>query len=452
DAGFPAAPLSGDVPQNQRERTIEALRRGRIKLIVATDVAARGIDVKSISHVFNFDVPEDTEVYIHRIGRTGRAGRTGEAVLFVENRQRRLLQNIERATGHPIEKMELPTAEQVQALQLERFGEQLKERLTRKSKADEEAPKPPALRGFIEEICNETGRDPFDVAAFLVGPAMNAAAGGSGTQPVGVRGRDAKNARPAERSSRSDRDNCPTPRAPMGGQAEPYRVAVGRADGVRAGHLVGAIANETGLDGQDINAIRIFDSHSTLTLPTGMPSEVFDILQRTTVLGKPLRIRRQDQRSDGGGYGQPSHRPSGPPRQAMNAEGHKVRLRKTEIKASASPSPDENNKPRFKVKFKPPTSGQGKPKFAAKSKSKDKTKPKGKFKARNAGNNADPGNSKSAKKYKASAGGGGSKSGKVGTNSPGHRSSPGTHSLSPAPFAGGKKKPIRRNKRVRPKS
>ncbi|MEM7624000.1 MAG: DEAD/DEAH box helicase [Planctomycetota bacterium] len=455
DAGFPAAALSGDVPQAQRERTIEALRRGRLKLVVATDVAARGIDVKSISHVFNFDVPEDTEVYIHRIGRTGRAGRTGEAVLFVENRQRRLLQNIERATGHPIEKMELPTAAQVHALQLERFGNRLKERLTRKAKGDDK-PEPAALRGFIEQICAETGRDAADVAAFLVGPAMNAVMGGGTNRPEDSRGNASDSAREQERPSRRDRGDRPAPRKPMGGASEKYRVAVGRADGVRAGHLVGAIANETGLDGQDINAVRIFDSYSTLELPAEMPGSVFEILQRTTVLGKPLRIRRDHARGESGSYGKPSHRPSGPPRHSMNTEAQKHRPRGT---PDALPPTDQgaaasDGKPRFKAKFKL-NSGSGRPKFAAKTKLKDKPKARDKFKAQATTHPKASANGKPTKNFKAVGkptkpnGLAGAKP-KAKSKSGGKPS--GGHSLTPAPFAGGKQKPRRPNKRARPKS
>ncbi|MEM6854435.1 MAG: DEAD/DEAH box helicase, partial [Planctomycetota bacterium] len=416
DAGFPAAPLSGDVPQHQRERTIEALRRGRLKLVVATDVAARGIDVESISHVFNFDVPEDSEAYIHRIGRTGRAGRTGEAILFVENRQRRLLLNIERATGKPIEKMHLPTQADVHALQLERFGDQLKERLTRKTKPDGEIDDRPAkLRGFIEEVCEATGRDAADVAAFLVGPAMASVLGG--TKATNASSPSSERSRPershASGNERFDRKDRPAPRRPIGGQGQMYRVAVGRADGVRAGHLVGAIANETGLDGQDINKIRIFDSYSTLELPAGMPGNVFDLLQRLTVLGKPLRIKPASPSPEShhapAKRHPPKHQPiHHPPRSADSAKPQPKPKGKFKPKGQFSPPPGEA-KP-FK-KFKP----GAKPKPAA-SKPTQRTKPAG-----NPGSGVKP-------------------------KSPGNKSSD-SHSLSPAPFAGGGKKPIRPNKK-----
>jgi len=484
DAGIPAAPLSGDVPQNQRERTIEALRKGRLKIVVATDVAARGIDVKSITHVFNYDVPEDTEAYIHRIGRTGRAGRTGEAILFVENRQRHHLRNIERATGRPIEKMELPTEADVHAIQLERFGDQFKKRLARKDGSAE----PAALRSFIEEICEETGRDALDVAAYLVGPAMSAVAGGGNTASSsfqetpgqGSKGQGSFGGNTSGGASRGrpDRGERPAARAPMGGASEIYRVAVGRTDGVRAGHLVGAIANETGLDGQDIGGIRIFDSYCTVELPAGMPKNVFEMLQRTTVLGKPLRIRRADDRSEVGPQNKRPHRPSAPPRPAPenhhsgnhHAAGHRAAsgasasgggyprkpfgatAHATAASASASATPiPADEKPRFKVKFVPQTPAAGKAKAASKPKAKvkGKFKPKGKF---NASASAE---GKPFKKFKAAAKPkpGGGKANKPGggvkPRSAGKAKKDGPHSLAPAPFSGGRGKPVRLNKRPR---
>lgn len=282
EAGFPAAPLSGDIAQHQRERTIEALRSGKLKLVVATDVAARGIDVQSITHVFNYDIPEDTEAYIHRIGRTGRAGRTGEAILFVENRQRRLLQNIERATGSTIEKMQLPSAEDIQALQLAQFADKLKDRLAYKG----DAPKPAALRSFIQDICDHTGRDPLDVAAFLVGPAMKSMVG---TPPTQTTPPDRK--KPIARASSPTNTSASTigfdPHASM----DKFKVDVGSDDGIEVGNLVGAIANEAGIDGKAIGSVRVFKAYSTVELPAGMPERIFDLLQRTQVKGKPLNLQ-----------------------------------------------------------------------------------------------------------------------------------------------------------------
>jgi ATP-dependent RNA helicase DeaD len=362
DAGFPAAPLSGDIAQNQRERTIDALRRGKLKLVVATDVAARGIDVKSISHVFNFDVPEDTEAYIHRIGRTGRAGREGEAILFVENRQRRLLLNIERATGTTIEKMEIPSAEDIHQLQLERFAEQLKKRLAFKG----DTPKPAALRDYIEAICVETGRDALDVAAYLVGPAMKTAIGSAPTQTTAI---------PERRPPRDDRD------APRGGRSsnlntapgrfETYRVAVGGADGAQAGNLVGAIANEAGIDGKAIGAIRIYPSYSTVELPEGMPDRVLALLQNTKVKGKPLRMERHQP----GGWSKPAGR--------SNDRGEPPKRRdKAKPKPDKKPKPEKVSKHRKGPSKPKPKKGKtdkskpGKAAFKAKQKFKAKGKPK----------------------------------------------------------------------------
>ncbi|MFK7790366.1 MAG: DEAD/DEAH box helicase [Phycisphaeraceae bacterium] len=359
EAGFPAAPLSGDIAQSQRERTIEALRKGKLKLVVATDVAARGIDVKSISHVFNFDVPEDTEAYIHRIGRTGRAGRTGEAILFVENRQRRLLQNIERATGSTIEKMEMPTAEDIQALQLNRFAEQLKERLAFKG----EKPKPAALRSFIEQICLDTGRDAIDIAAYLVGPAMKSTVGNAPTV-------SAEAPKPRPSAGRQEYSAPPSNFKRMPDAFEKYRVAVGGDDGVEVGNLVGAIANEAGIDGKAIGSVRIFKSHSTVELPPGMPAKILSLLQRTKVKGKALEL----QLFKPGSWSSPSSEgasASPKPRQFeknKKPSTHRKGAGKPKSKSATNDKPSKSKpakgavKNKGKIKFKNKTKGKNKPK------------------------------------------------------------------------------------------
>ena len=352
EAGYPAAPLSGDVAQSQRERTIDALRRGRLKLVVATDVAARGIDVQSITHVFNFDVPHDTEAYIHRIGRTGRAGRTGEAVLFVENRQRRLLQNIERATGKTIEKMELPSAEQVHNLQLERFAEQLKERLAFKG----DAPKPAALRGYIDQICLETGRDAADVAAYLVGPAMTTSFHAAPTKGT---------AAPAPEARRTERHE--PARAPRGWstqEVQTYRVAVGRDHGVQPGNLVGAIANEAGLDGTSIGNIQIFETSSTVELPAGMPAATLRHLANATVMGRPLRMTLEQGRPPA---------PSKPTYKSSRKPGAKAAK---PFAASSKTSKHRKGKPKPKPHKKAKAAPKGNAKTAATFKPKPKKKTK----------------------------------------------------------------------------
>ena len=366
DAGFPAAPLSGDIPQNQRERTIDALRQGKLKLVVATDVAARGIDVKSITHVFNFDVPEDTEAYIHRIGRTGRAGRTGEAILFVENRQRRLLQNIERATGKTIEKMDMPSAEDIHQLQLDRFADKLKERLAFKG----DKPKPAALRDYIEQICVETGRDALDVAAYLVGPAMKSAVGSAPTQTSAAPSKRQPD-RDMPRGGRSSNLNT----AP--GRFEKYRVAVGGDDGVEVGNLVGAIANEAGIDGKAIGSVRIFKAYSTVELPEGMPARVLTLLQKTNVKGKPLKMqlfkpgawsKPSGDSTDSAPKFKPKFKPKSKPKKADKPE-----------KASKHRKGAAKAKP---AKGKPGKPGKAAAKGKPKPKGKAKPKPKGKAKAK----------------------------------------------------------------------
>lgn len=361
DAGYPAAPLSGDVPQSQRERTIHALRKGKLKLVVATDVAARGIDVQSITHVFNFDVPHDTEAYIHRIGRTGRAGRTGEAVLFVENRQRRLLQNIERATGKTIEKMELPTAEDVHNLQLERFADSLKERLAFKG----DKPKPAALRDYIEQICAETGRDAIDVAAYLVGPAMS-------TNFQSTPATDTSS--PPRSASYSERSAPERPQRGWPNQAtDTYRVAVGRDHGVQPGNLVGAIANEAGIDGKAIGNIQIGGTTSTVELPTGMSAATLKKLGKATVMGRPMRLALDQGQASS--PGKPVYRKvtkattktSKASTPSAKASSH--RKGKTNPKAATKSAGEKKSK-------KSKTSSKSKAKFSAKGNTKSKPKPK----------------------------------------------------------------------------
>ena len=305
-------------------------------------------------------MPEDTEAYIHRIGRTGRAGRTGEAILFVENRQRRLLQNIERATGKTIEKMDMPTAEDIHQLQLERFAEKLKERLAFKG----DAPKPAALRGYIEQVCIETGRDALDVAAYLVGPAMKSTVGSTPTTKVA----SAPKPPTANATARGGRSSnlSTTP-----GRFEKYRVAVGGDDGVEVGNLVGAIANEAGIDGKAIGSVRIFKAYSTVELPEGMPANILALLQNTKVKGKPLRMQ----------LFKPGTWSTPPGDSATPAQ----------IKPKPKPKPKKADKPekvskhrkgasKKKTKTKPKITKKKFVKKAAKGKAKLKTKPKGKGK------------------------------------------------------------------------
>ena len=285
--GFAAAALNGDLQQAQRERTIAQLKSGAIDILVATDVAARGLDVDRISHVVNFDVPHDTESYVHRIGRTGRAGRSGEAILFIAPRERNMLRIIERATRQPIEAMNLPTMDDVNQRRITRFKERVALALASGAAT--------SYRGVVEDFARESGADIVDVAAALASLAQ-------GTTPLILSGKRAHGDEAAatatneDRSHRTERPHhAATERPRPGGRKgarfgpqETYRLEVGRAHGVQPGNIVGALANEADLDGSQINGIDIQEDHTFVRLPAGMPPEVLERLQRVRVKGRPL--------------------------------------------------------------------------------------------------------------------------------------------------------------------
>ena len=297
--GFAAAALNGDMQQAERERTIAQLKSGHIDILVATDVAARGLDVERISHVVNFDVPYDTESYIHRIGRTGRAGRSGEAILFIAPRERNMLQLIERATRQPIEPMDLPTIADVNATRVAKFKRRVTE-LMEQGVAD-------VYRGIVEEIVRDAGANLSDVAAALAALAqgktpllMERATPATPHEAHGSRGPHDSNEPRKPRESRERREpDSRDARQPRTGRFAPqdsYRLEVGRLHGVQAGNIVGAIANEAGLDGSEINGIKVREDHTLVRLPTGMPPEVLARLARVQVRGRPLAISRLDPR------------------------------------------------------------------------------------------------------------------------------------------------------------
>jgi len=367
--GFAAAAINGDIVQAQRERTIQQLRDGQLDILVATDVAARGLDVERISHVLNFDIPYDTEAYVHRIGRTGRAGRSGEAILFVTPREKRMLQAIERATRQPIEEMRLPTVEAVNDRRVAKFKQRIADALA----GEELGP----FRQLVEQFEQEHDVPARDIAAALARlaqgkeplllqpPQRSSPAdfgrgarepkpferarghGGEDRSRESAPGRHARDDRAAfaarakprdttrasghapapgtahaphvphhhdgaartagrsetrpprshheegrrdERATRARREERPRGKPEAG--FETFRIEVGHDHGVQPGNIVGAIANEAGLDSKNIGRVDIRDDHSLVDLPEGMPAEIFKHLKKVWVSGQQLRITR----------------------------------------------------------------------------------------------------------------------------------------------------------------
>jgi ATP-dependent RNA helicase DeaD len=286
--GFAAAALNGDIPQPQRERTVARLKAGQIDILVATDVAARGLDVERIGHVVNYDVPYDTESYVHRIGRTGRAGRKGEAILFIAPRERNMLRAIERATRQAIEPMNLPSVDTVNALRIGKFKKAISDTVA----TGDGAP----YRPILEQLEAETGLPLIDIAAAL---ALLAQGGtplllaGKPERPVELAHATnaAERARSNDRERPSERDSKPPGRS-AAGQMETFRIEVGSVHGIKPGNIVGAIANESGIEGVHIGRVDIREDHSYVDLPEGMPKQVFKDLQKVRVAGRELRISR----------------------------------------------------------------------------------------------------------------------------------------------------------------
>ena len=306
--GFAAAPLNGDIPQPQRERTVARLKAGQIDIVVATDVAARGLDVERIGHVVNYDVPYDTESYVHRIGRTGRAGRKGEAILFIAPRERNMLRAIERATRQVIEPMNLPTVDTVNALRIAKFKQRVIETVPSGAAG--------AFRPILEQLEAETGLPLIDIAAALASLSQ-------GTTPLLLAGKPERPPEtyaperphalskglsaerapsasgraprvPAPQAAPADAESARSrkPKTTAAGLMETFRIEVGSVHGIKPGNIVGAIANEAGIEGVHIGRVDIREDHSYVDLPEGMPKEIFKELQKVRVVGRELRISR----------------------------------------------------------------------------------------------------------------------------------------------------------------
>jgi ATP-dependent RNA helicase DeaD len=390
--GFAAAPLNGDIPQPLRERTVARLKAGQVDILVATDVAARGLDVERIGHVINYDVPYDTESYVHRIGRTGRAGRNGEAILFIAPRERNMLRAIERATRQTIEPMNLPSMDAVNALRIGKFKKAISETVASGEGG--------VYRPVLEQLEAETGLPLIDIAAALALLAQGSTPlllAGKPERPVefqapsdrmrphererpsarererpiererapererpGERERPIERERPSERERASERerpserDRAPererpgerdrpthdTPSArdtkPHGKSAarqmETFRIEVGSVHGIKPGNIVGAIANESGIEGVHIGRVDIREDHSYVDLPEGMPKPVFKDLQKVRIVGRELRISRvaekppKPPRDTAGRH--TLVKPAGSPRrEGVTAERKKIRKR-----------------------------------------------------------------------------------------------------------------------------
>jgi ATP-dependent RNA helicase DeaD len=291
--GFAAAALNGDVPQPMRERIVQRFKDGELDILVATDVAARGLDVERVSHVVNYDIPTDTESYVHRIGRTGRAGRSGEAILFVTPRERHLLRAIERATRQPIEVMGLPGAAAINDRRIDRFMQ----RITAARELNDIAP----YRQLIERYEQMHGVPAVDIAAALARMVQ-------GKHPLLLNPADdpPPAAAPSAARERSEgkrepaRERAPitTPRPPRAAGETPalalWRIAVGRDHGAEVRQIVGAIANEAGLERAEIGRIVLRGPCSFVELPADLDPERQSVLQRTRVAGRPLRLERAD--------------------------------------------------------------------------------------------------------------------------------------------------------------
>ncbi|MBH0131344.1 DEAD/DEAH box helicase [Salinibacterium sp. NK8237] len=299
--GYSAAAISGDVAQAQRERTVNQLKSGKLDILVATDVAARGLDVDRISHVVNFDIPVDTESYVHRIGRTGRAGRSGSAISFVTPRERRLLTAIEKATRQPLTQMQLPSVEDVNSTRLTRFDDAITEALNQQ-------PRISAFRDIIAHYVEHHDIPEADVAAALAVVAQ-------GETPLLLSAEEERAQRFIERDDRKARNDRPERGGERGGDrggdrperrprsTKPmaaYRIEVGKRHRVEPRQIVGALANEGGLSRDDFGHIQIRPDFSLVELPADMSKDVLERLRDTRISGKLIEIA-PDRKANGGG-------------------------------------------------------------------------------------------------------------------------------------------------------
>jgi len=333
--GYDSAALNGDIPQAQRERTVQQLKKGQLDILVATDVAARGLDVERISHVVNYDIPYDTEAYVHRIGRTGRAGRQGDAILFVAPRERHLLSAIEKATRQKIDIMDLPSTELINDKRIARFKQRITDTLANEDLG--------LFSQLIEQYRQEHNVPAQEIAAALARllqgdtplliahkPRHKAAGDWRKDEKPPPRSKPGRKAdvRPARKES--------SPEAGM----QRCRIEVGHLHKIKPGNIVGAIANEAGIDSKHIGRISIYDDYSLVDLPAGMPKAAFNILKKARVAGQPLNIAPQFREA----------RPDNAARHGIDTGGNAVKKRTT---LKARPKTVSKKKPRKSKPRKP---------------------------------------------------------------------------------------------------
>jgi len=355
--GYSAAALNGDIQQKQRERTIDDLKKEKIDILVATDVAARGLDVKRISHVINYDIPYDTEAYIHRIGRTGRAGREGDAILFVAPREKRLLHSIEKATKKKIEMMELPSTELINDARIAKFQQRITDTI-----ATEELG---MFYQMIEQYQQEHNIPALEIAAalahllqgdvpFLLQHKPHRSAKENWEQDTRPSRRNERGRRgERDRVDRGDRKRTARPEMATEEGMERYRIEVGHSHKVKPGNIVGAIANEGGIDSKNMGQISIYGDYSLVDLPKGLSKDTVNDLKKVWVAGQQLKMS------------------------VFSKEGNASRANERVVKRKAPTKNKSDDEPKVKKKKK---TKKDKPRHTAAQKKKAKAKREAKAK------------------------------------------------------------------------
>ena len=337
--GYACAALNGDIQQKQRERTVDHLKNGKLDILVATDVAARGLDVARVSHVVNYDIPTDTEAYVHRIGRTGRAGREGDAILFVAPREKRLLYAIEKATGKKIELMELPSTDAINNKRIEKFKQRINDTIVSEDLS--------LFTDLIEQLQAEHDLETLEIAAALAQLAQGDAPFLLQHKPqhssAKAWGRNDRN----PGGDRQGRKKPPKKDGPPAENMQRYRLSVGHDHGIQPGNIVGAIANEAKISGKNIGRINIFDSYSLIDLPASISDKTFAALTKIRVANHRLGISKIDDASKETRDGDK------PPSKTLKA-------RRLEEKKAKKPRHKQNNK-RGKAKRQTFKRAEGKP-------------------------------------------------------------------------------------------